>query len=208
VFEPLTGYLFANHKQEFVLKEELNPLRRSGLKLFLLLLLVFCGISTETRAANQPEKPEEKARLSVYIFLAETCPISQFYTITLKDLHREFASDNVTFKGIFPGKESTEGSVAEFKKTYDLPFELILDKDQKLTRNLKAKVTPEVIVQNELTGEILYQGRIDDSYYQVGKKRPFVREPDLRNALTQLQRNQPVKKPKTDAVGCVITFLP
>lgn len=186
------------------MKEELKALQRSKRKLFLLLVLFLGGISSKTVA----EKPEEKAKLSVYIFLAETCPISQFYTLTLKDLYRDFNSDNLRFKGIFPGKGSTEASVAEFKKTYALPFALILDKDQKLTKNLKATVTPEVIVQNDQTGEILYQGRIDDSYYQVGKKRPSAREHDLRNALTQLQHKQPVKKPKTDAVGCYITFLP
>jgi peroxiredoxin len=177
--------------------------------LWLLLLMLFSGcLVTQTMAAKLPESKPEKAKLSVYIFLAETCPISQFYTLTLKDLYRQFDSDKLTFKGIFPNTESTVESVAEFKKTYDLPFELIVDTGQKLTRELKATITPEVVIKNDATGEILYQGRIDDSYYQVGKKRPSAREHDLRNALTQVHNNQPVKKNKTEAVGCYITFLP
>lgn len=189
------------------MKEELKHLQNFG-RWLLLLLLFIGGIFNGTFAAEKPEKPAEKTQLSVYIFLSETCPISQYYTITLKDLYREFESKNLAFKGVFPNKESTEESVAEFKRSYDLPFDLMLDPEQKMAREMKATVTPEVIVKNDRTGEILYQGRIDDSYYQVGKKRAFVRDHDLRDALSKIQNNQPVKKPKTDAVGCIITFLP
>src|SRR5688572_1937298 len=176
--------------------------------LLLLLLLFSVSMATRAVAADRPESNPEKAKLSVYIFLAETCPISQFYTLALKDLYREFGTDNLSFKGIFPNAESTEESVAEFKRTYDLPFTLMLDPEQKLTKELKATVTPEIVIKNDATGEILYQGRIDDSYYQVGKKRPSAREHDLRNALSQVYNNQPVKKAKTEAVGCYITFKP
>ena len=186
------------------MKKALTHIQLFRPTLLLLLLLFSVSLATQAVAANQPEKD----KLSVYIFLSETCPISQFYTITLKDLYREFDSDNLAFKGIFPNAESTVESVAEFKKTYDLPFELMLDTDQKLAKELKATVTPEVIIKNDVTGEILYQGRIDEAYYQVGKKRAFVRDHDLRDALSRIQNNQPVKKPKTDAVGCIITFLP
>ena len=188
----------------------IQPQKSSGLQLILGLLLFFSGISAPLFAKNQPEKEaaKDKDKITVFVFLAETCPISQFYTLALKDLHREYASGNLEFIGIFPNKESTEETIAEFKKTYDLPFTLQADAGQQLTKQLKVTVTPEVVVKNENSGEILYQGRIDDSYYQVGKKRPVVREHDLKDALTNLKTGRKIAKPKTEAVGCLITFLP
>src|SRR5690349_2960336 len=101
----------------------------SGLTFIAGFLLFFCGIPALVFAKAHPKTSKEKDKLSVYIFLAETCPISQFYTLTLKDLYREFGESNLKFKGVFPNAESTEESVAEFKKTYDLPFEMVVDTD-------------------------------------------------------------------------------
>ena len=177
-------------------------------KFILVVLLFLAGISLQAAVADKPEKAAAQQHISVYIFLAETCPISQFYTLTLKELHQEFASENIKFEGIFPNSESTAETVAAFKQKYKLPFPLKTDLAQQLTKQLNATITPEAIIKNEATGEILYQGRIDDSYFRVGKRRPKAREHDLRNALTQLKNNQPVSTTKTDAVGCYITFLP
>lgn len=190
------------------MKPTFTYLTQSLQKLAFLLLLLLAGISVRAQQVKPAVEPAKQAQISVYIFLAETCPISQFYTLTLKELHKEFASERLTFKGIFPGKESTKESVTAFNKKYELPFPLLLDSEQKLAKALNATITPEVIVKNEISGEILYQGRIDDSYFKVGKKRPAAREHDLRNALIELKNNQPVSKPKTEAVGCYITFLP
>ncbi len=172
-----------------------------------LLLLMFANIPA-IKAGSFPEKTTPPQKLTVYFFLAETCPISQFYTLTLKELHKEFASEDLQFKGIFPNTESTAETIADFKTKYQLPFALETDPGQKLSKNLKAMITPEAIIKNETTGAIVYQGRIDDSYFRVGKRRPVAREHDLKNALTELKKGQPVTKSVTSAVGCYITFLP
>lgn len=160
----------------------------------------------QAKAFTALGKPAEK--LTVYVFLSENCPISQFYTLTLKELHREFSGEDLEFTGVFPNATSTPETVAEFKTRYELPFKLQPDPEQKLTKLLKATITPEVIVKNEATGAIVYQGRIDDSYYRVGKRRAVAKEPDLKNALQELKNHQTVSKPATAAVGCYITFLP
>ena len=201
-FIPLKFYGFPHLNHELFMKQALKYQPRAAMKLVLGLMLFFCGISAPPLfARNQPEKEAAKDKVTVYIFLAETCPVSQFYTLSLKDLHREFASKNLEFIGIFPNKESTEETIAEFKDLYKLPFTLQSDPGQELTKKMKVTVTPEVVVKNEVSGEVLYQGRIDDTYYQVGKKRPVAREHDLKNALTSLKTGKKVAKTKTDAVG-------
>jgi len=159
-------------------------------------------------AAAFPEKKAAKEPITVYIFLSETCPISQFYTLTLKELHQAFADENLKFTGVFPNAESTPETIAEFKARYSLPFSLLPDPKQELTKALKAGITPEVVVKNEVSGEILYKGRIDNSYFRVGKRRDKVTEEDLKKALTEIKNNQKVSNPISAAVGCYITLLP
>lgn len=181
--------------------------RLSCFWLLFLALLSVRPVSAFSPASDSP-KTEAVTTYSVYIFLSETCPISQFYTLTLKELHKEFAGKQFTFTGIFPNSTSTPETIAEFKKKHELPFELKSDPEQKITAALKASVTPEVVVQQTKTGAIVYKGRIDDAYFRVGKRRAKVTEPDLKNALTQIRNNQPISKPETDAVGCYITLKP
>ena len=63
----------------------------------------------------------------VYIFLSETCPLSQYYTRTLKDLHKEYDSEKVDIIGIFPNSLSTSETIETFKQKYSLPFTCIRD---------------------------------------------------------------------------------
>ena len=113
----------------------------------------------------------EKDNILVYIFLGEECVISQHYTLQLKALHTEFANENLTFKGYFPNPNSTPESIKNFKEKYALPFELKLDKAQLQMMKFSVSVTPEVVVFKPATQEVLYQGRIDNTYFKVGRRR-------------------------------------
>ena len=65
-------------------------------------------------------------------------------------------------------------------------------------------MTPEIFVEGK-PGVILYSGRIDDSFYAVGKRRNSITTHELEDALLQITSKQPIKVPRTQAVGCVIT---
>ena len=171
-------------------------------------LLAFALLLARPACALTPEKEPVKETYTVYIFLSETCPISQFYTLALKELHFEFSGGQFAFVGIFPNAATTPETIAGFGKKYDLPFSLKPDPEQQITAALKATITPEVIIKDEAAGTIVYKGRIDDAYFRVGKRRPKVNERDLKNALTQLKNGLPVSKPETAAVGCYITLKP
>jgi hypothetical protein len=51
----------------------------------------------------------------------------------------------------------------------------------------------------------LYDGRIDDRYYALGKQRPAARVHDLRDTLTAVMAGKRVSKKRTEVVGC---FMP
>jgi len=166
-----------------------------------LLLLIICLLSV---SSFSHKAPASSAPVTVYIFLSETCPICQSYTLTLKTLYTKYSARPVKFIGVFPNYYSGEKSLAEFKKKYEIPFALVTDKSGKLSKRLKAGITPEVFVEDDKR-TILYSGRIDDSFYAVGKRRTVITSNDLDNALAAITTGKKVAQPKTQAVGCIIT---
>ena len=141
---------------------------------------------------------------TVYAFLSETCPICQSYTLTLKQLDTKYKSKHIRIIGVFPNYYSTQKTVDEFKKKYTVPFDLIIDKKGELTKHFKASITPEVFVESP-TKKLLYSGRIDDSFYALGKRRQVITSTELADAIEEIVSGKPIKTAKTQAVGCIIT---
>lgn len=140
---------------------------------------------------------------TVFVFLSETCPICQSYTLPLKELYKKYKEKSIRFVGVFPNYYVTQKDMDEFKKTYTIPFDLILDSNGDLTKKFNATITPEVFVENEL-GQVVYSGRIDDSFYAIGKRRKVITSTELSDALAELSLGQAIKINKTQAVGCII----
>ena len=143
-------------------------------------------------------------RATVYVFLAETCPISQAATLPLRELHGRYGAQGVRFVGVFPAKETTPAGLAAFAKTYQLTFPLQADVGHQLTQQLHARITPEAVVVGSDGHTILYQGRLNDAYAGLGQHRAVTNHHELADALAAVVAGQPVIVPHTDAVGCFI----
>jgi hypothetical protein len=165
----------------------------------LLLILLLLLLPPVLRAAGPPPLVA-----TVYVFLADTCPISQNATPTLRALHTAYAPRGVRFVGVFPAPQMRPADVVLFQKQYTLPFPLRLDAGQQLTHRLGARITPEVVVLAPDDATVLYQGRIDDAYARLGQRRTVVQHHELRDALAAIVARQPVPVPRTEAVGCFV----
>ncbi len=162
--------------------------------LILLLLLPLIGWSQ-----SPPTGP-----ISVYFFLSENCPICRYYTPELQQLHQDYAEQGITFTGVFPMLSSDEESVNTFGESFGLPFDLVKDHGQRMTQQLHATITPEVVVV-DTNGEILYRGRIDNAYERPGQRRRVVTTSELRDALDAILAGLPVANPISQPIGCFIT---
>ena len=161
--------------------------------LLLLLLLHFFEIT-----------PGPASRITVYVFLAETCPISQAATLPLRELHSRYGAQGMQFVGVFPARETTPAGLAAFAKTYQLAFPLQADAGHQLTNKLHARVTPEAVVVAADGRTILYQGRLDDAYAGLGQYRAVTRQHELADALAAVVAGHAVAVPRTAPVGCFI----
>lgn len=165
--------------------------------------IIFIALGNEKKSESSEMVNDN---IEVNIFMNEDCKISQFYTLKLKELHEEFASDKIVFKGIFPAKDAKNENLLAFKKAYKMPFEMVNDKEQIITKMLKATITPEVVVFNKSKKQIIYRGRIDDSYYKVGRRRNAPRTNELSDVLTAITLNKKIETENQPAIGCYISL--
>lgn len=150
---------------------------------------------------------DESAQYEVYLFLHDECLISQFYTLTLDSIHSEFAGDDIKFIGVFPNEISSEEDITSFKEKYSLDFEMIKDEGQVITKRLGATLTPEVFVIDLEADKVIYQGRIDDAYFRVGKRRTVKTSSELYDVLYALKNNKEVTTKNQPSIGCFIQGL-
>lgn len=169
----------------------------SSSKTFIALFLIL------TVASGFSQKPVIK-ETTVYVFLSETCPICQNYTLTLKELYSKYKDQQIRMIGIFPNHYSTQKEIDAFRKQYSIPFPLTLDADGVFTKHFKAEVTPEVFVEDK-TGKLIYSGRIDDTFYAIGKRRTVITSNELADTLEAISKGKEIKNNKTQAVGCIIS---
>lgn len=143
--------------------------------------------------------------LSLYLFLLDDCVICQDYTPTINRLHDKYG-EQVSFIGYFPNFSSKKEKIATYKEKYKIDFPLHTDYFKMQAAKYGAEITPEVVLYNHTTQEIIYQGRIDNKFVKLGRRRNVVTSHELSDALEAATSNQPIVKNKTQAVGCYINY--
>lgn len=168
----------------------------------LLFLFLFCSTTWQAGQAQQSSTDT----FTVYIFLLEDCVISQNCTATLRQLHKEYACEQIQFVGLFPNHFSKKRSIRRFRKKFQIPFELRQDPHQAMARRVGATITPEVAVWNNGKDELVYLGRVDDTYLALGQRRATATSHELRDALQAIKEGRTPTIQRTKSVGCFIEF--
>lgn len=138
---------------------------------------------------------------TVMLFLLRDCPICNSYAPEIARLTTSYT--NFNFLLVHPDANTTAEMARRHAKDFALQAPIILDASHELVRKALVSVTPEAAVFSS-SGELVYHGRIDDSYAAVGKKRSVVMEHDLRDVLDAVAAKRSVTNQTIAAVGCVI----
>lgn len=175
-----------------------NMLKRFSIqsKLILTLLLLFNSTFSQNKINEE---------LTVYFFIATTCPISQQYTKEIIRLKEQFKNQGLRIITVFPsnGKKSIKKEIKKFNSTYELATPFIDDKHFKLTKKLKATITPEAFLISS-NGKIIYHGAIDNWYYQLGKNRINVTAHYLEDAIVEALQGKSITTSYAEPIGCFI----
>lgn len=141
----------------------------------------------------------------VYAFIAEECPISIYMARPLREAAKT-QGVHTNFYAVFPVATSDSNTANEFLTKYGLTaWQARLDPTHMLTNQLKATVTPEVVIVDRVTGTVYYRGRISNAYSAPGKMRHGKRTNELKTMLRRLEEGYTPTAPWPAAVGCFIT---
>ena len=143
----------------------------------------------------------------VFVFTSTDCPISNRYAPELRRLAETFGPKGIVFRLIYPDPADGAAAIREHMSEYGYAgaMDAFRDPTHALVKFVGATVTPEAAVY--ANGRIVYHGRIDDRYVDLGLERPAPTVHDLADALTAVLAGKTVANAATQAVGCFIADL-
>jgi len=143
------------------------------------------------------------AKAIVFIFISTDCPISNRYAPEIRRVEEAFARSGVRFWLVYADAETPSAAIRKHIQEYRLPQQALRDPRHALVRLAQARVTPEGAVF--LPGRrLVYHGRIDNRYADLGKERPEATQHDLEEVLKAIVQGKPVPYSTAKAVGCYI----
>jgi hypothetical protein len=142
-----------------------------------------------------------RAQVRVLLFVRTDCPITNRYAPELQKLAEEFRGRDVRFWLIYPDRTETAAGIRKHMAEYHFPGEPLRDPEHLLVARARATVAPEAAVFNA-AGDLVYHGRIDDWYVDIGRARAAAQRHDLRDAIQAVLDGRRVAEPETRAVGC------
>jgi hypothetical protein len=143
-------------------------------------------------------------RAIVFLFTSTDCPISNRYAPEVRRIAALFGAQGVVFRLVYPNPAEATPAIRQHMAAfaYAGAAQALRDPEHALVKAAGATVTPEAAVF--AGGRLVYRGRIDDRYVDLGLERPSATKRDLADALTAVVAGRPVVPPTTQAVGCFI----
>jgi hypothetical protein len=143
------------------------------------------------------------AKAIVCIFVSTDCPISNRYAPEIRRVEEAFARSGVRFWLVYADPYTSSEAIRNHVREYRLPQQVLRDPRHALVRLAHARVTPEGAVFLP-GGRLVYHGRIDNRYADLGKERPEASQHDLEEVLKAIVQGKPVPYSTGKAVGCYI----
>lgn len=142
--------------------------------------------------------------ISVNFFLLDECRISQNISGEINYVYEHFGQSQFYYNCYFPNPSSTEVKIKAFLEEYNIRIPYFTDYQKVKVQFYGATIAPEVVVYDEKKGQLIYRGRIDNSFDQLGSRRRVVSSYDLRTVLGNILNQEEVPVKETQAVGCFI----
>jgi len=147
--------------------------------------------------------PAPDVRATVVVFISTECPVSNRYAPELRRLSDTYAAQQVRFFPIYADPSETMPEIEAHLRDYKYPGVPLRDPTHALVKAVGAQVTPEAAVF-DASGALVYHGRIDNRYVNLGVERPAATVHDLDAAIAATLAGTPIAEPVTQAVGCYL----
>ncbi len=169
--------------------------------------LAGCATSSTSTAVLRERPPDPLLATNlvarVLIFVSIDCPLCNLYSPEIRRLHERFAPQGFAFWLVHCYPDETAASIREHDREYGLRLPTLLDPHCHLASLAQVKVVPSAAIF-ESNGPLVYHGRIDDRFAQIGVERPQPMHHDLEDALEALATHRPITVAETKVVGCYL----
>lgn len=187
-------------------------------RLFLPLHLLIAGVAllvfpfarasqkTALHVDGSPADPfvEAAGKPVVLVFVRTDCPISNRYAPLIQRISAQYAG-KAGFWLVYLGKTASAEKIRQHESEYGYKLPALRDPQHALVAQAQAQVTPEAAVFDP-NHHLIYHGRIDNWYEDLGHARPAATTHELDDAI---QAALSGKTPPSNApgVGCFISDL-
>ena len=144
-------------------------------------------------------------KMTVLVFLRRDCPVSSRYAPEIQRISKQYA-DSASFWLVYPDKSETAQSIQKYLADYGYHLPALRDPDHALVKLSRVQITPEVAVFDR-ERRLVYSGRIDDRYIDLGRARSAPTTHELEDAIKAALAGNAVAKSEVRGVGCYISDL-
>lgn len=179
---------------------------------FVLLIIAACLLSCPFPAASQKTAlhldgsmadpfQEAAGKPVVLVFVRTDCPVSNRYAPLIQKISSHYEG-KVAFWLVYLGKTATAEKIRQHESEYGYNLPALRDPQHALVAQAQVQITPEAAVF-DAHRRLVYHGRIDNLYEDVGRARPAATTHELDDAI-QAALNGKTPPPHAPGVGCFI----
>src|SRR4051812_36498266 len=120
-------------------------------------------------------------KVVVLVFIRLDCPVSARYAPVLQQISGRY-KDKASFWLVYPDKKETAPAIRKSISEYGYRLPALRDPDHALAQLSRVQITPEVAVFDSRQ-HLIYDGRIDDWFIELGRARPAPTTHELEEAI-------------------------
>ena len=143
----------------------------------------------------------------IFVFLTTECPIARSYLPTLNRLHKKFHPGGTRLFGVWSDTSVTRKDATKHFKEFGVTSSVLHDNGGLLANILTPTHVPEAFLIS-LKGELSYREAIDNTWKEIGHRRPEAEKHYLVDALEVVLDGKTPPLKQAPAVGCLIEDSP
>ncbi|HTT19476.1 MAG TPA: redoxin domain-containing protein [Candidatus Sulfotelmatobacter sp.] len=156
---------------------------------------------------GRPASPlaQDSRKVVVLVFLRRDCPVSGRYAPLIQQISKRYAREAKFFL-VYPDKNDSAQDIRRSVEEYGYHLPVLRDPEHALVKLSRVQITPEVAVFDR-DRHLVYDGRIDDWYIDLGRARPAPTTHELDDAIRAALAGQSLAHTEVRGVGCYISDL-
>jgi thiol-disulfide isomerase/thioredoxin len=187
----------------------LNSLFRAGFVLVMLVVSSAGAWSQQTTIDLNGRTIDplsvDSGKVVVLVFLRRDCPVSARYAPSIQQISKRYAN-RARFWLVYPDKSETAQDIRKSVEEYGYHLPVLRDPEHALVELSHVQITPEVAVFDR-ERHLVYDGRIDDWYTDLGRARSAPTTHELEDAIRAALAGEALTQKEVRGVGCYISDL-